>query len=118
MPILWAVVDQQQDAGSRDTLAQHAEEGLRLAVQPMEIFEDEQERLLAALADQQPFNGFQRTSASNLRVHLLQGGDRLGDSQQRKQIRQRIFQSAIQDQYFAGHLLLDFTLVVLEGELE
>ena len=54
----------------------------------------------------------------HLRVHLLQGGDRLGDSQQREQIRQRIFQRAVQDQYFAGYLLLHFAFIILEGELE
>ena len=52
--VLRAVVDQQQDAGGRQALDQAVEQRLGLGVDPVQILEDQQQRLLLALAQQQP----------------------------------------------------------------
>ena len=49
--ILGPVIDQQQDAGIDNRIGQQVEHALRLGVDPMQILENHDERLLQALAD-------------------------------------------------------------------
>jgi hypothetical protein len=50
--ILRAVVDQEEDPRSRQALDQHIERGLRLRIDPVQVFKDQQQRLHLALAQQ------------------------------------------------------------------
>ena len=50
--ILRAVVDQEEDPSGREALHQHIEDGLRLTVDPVQVFEDHQQRLHLALTQQ------------------------------------------------------------------
>jgi hypothetical protein len=42
MPIFRAVVGQEQQLGAGDTLTEHIEEALRLPVNPVQVFKDEE----------------------------------------------------------------------------
>ena len=61
------------------------------------------QRLVKLLADQQSLDRFKRTLAADLRVHLLQGRGRLGNTQEMQQIWQDLFQRAIKGQYLADN---------------
>jgi hypothetical protein len=53
VPVLGAVVDEQQEPRRRETLDQAVERGLRLRVDPVEILDDHQERLGLALPQEE-----------------------------------------------------------------
>src|SRR3972149_2516082 len=57
VPVLGPVVDEQQDSRPGQALDQAVEEDPGLAVDPVEILEDEQDGLDLALAEQQPPDG-------------------------------------------------------------
>lgn len=52
MRVLRAIVHEQQHSGRGNALDERIERGLRLAVDPMEILEDDNERLDLALAEE------------------------------------------------------------------
>src|SRR5207247_10464158 len=87
VPILGAVVCQQQKTCTGHTLAQHIEQPLRLRVDPMQVFKDEDQRLVETLAQQQLLYGLERPSAAYLGVHLLERGSQVFYSQQGKEVR-------------------------------
>ena len=69
--VLGAVVHEQQDLGGGDTLAEDVEKPLRLAVNPMEVLKDQDQRLVETLAEEQSLERLEGAAAANLRVHLL-----------------------------------------------
>jgi hypothetical protein len=54
MPVLGPIIPQQQDAGSGEAFAEQEEKCLRLTVQPVQILEDQDDKLVATLAHQHP----------------------------------------------------------------
>ena len=50
--VLGAVIDQEKDASRRQALDQHVEHSLRLGVNPVQVFEHQQQRLHLALTQQ------------------------------------------------------------------
>jgi len=69
-----------------------AQQRLGLAVDPMQILDQHQQRLVHRLAQHQAFDGFVRAPAAQLRLHLRERVVALDQTQQGKEIRQRIFQ--------------------------
>ena len=63
MLILGAIVDQQQQAGRGQALHQAVEQGLRFGVDPVQVFEYQQQRLFLTFAQQQVFEGGERALA-------------------------------------------------------
>ena len=57
VPVLRAVVDEEQEPGRRQALDQAVEHGLRLGVDPVEVLEHDQERLDLALPQEEPLQG-------------------------------------------------------------
>ena len=55
--VLGAVVDQEQQPGRREALDQAIQHGLRLGVNPVQVFEDQQQRLHLAFAQQHALAG-------------------------------------------------------------
>ena len=51
MLVLRAVIDQQQEAGRWQALDQGLQKGLRLGVDPVQVLEDDEQRLHLALAE-------------------------------------------------------------------
>ena len=69
---------------------------MRLTVNPMQVFKDEDQRLIETLAQEELLERLKRAPAANLRVHLLQRRGLLFNAQQRKQIGQGVFQAAVE----------------------
>ena len=64
MLVLGAVVDQQEEPGSRQALHQAIEQGLVLRINPVEIFEHQQQRLHLTFAQEYPLEGIEGALAS------------------------------------------------------
>ena len=62
--VLRAVVDQQEQAGGRQALDQAVEQGLRLGIDPVQVFEDQQQGLHLAFAQQQALEGLEGALAA------------------------------------------------------
>src|SRR4030095_12192618 len=86
MPILRPVIDEQQDARRGNTLAQDIQKPLRLGVNPVQVFKNQDERLIQTLAQHKLLYGLKRPPAPDLGVHLLQRRGRVLDAQERKQV--------------------------------
>ncbi|MNF86101.1 hypothetical protein D3C84_685250 [compost metagenome] len=68
--ILGPVVHEEQDRGARQVVDQVREECFGLAVQPLQILEQQLDRLIAALACQQLSDRVEGAIASDLRIHF------------------------------------------------
>src|SRR5690349_10652506 len=66
--VLRPVVDEKQDRRGREVLDQMVEKGLRLGVDPVQILEDDHERLHLTLPEQQAATGVQGPSPTLPRV--------------------------------------------------
>src|SRR5215813_6423618 len=96
LPILGAIVGQQQNAGTGHTLAQGIEEALGLRVDPVQVLKDEDKGLVKTLAQKELLESIKRSLPPNLRIHLLEAHLRVFDAEQGKEIRQSVFQAAVQ----------------------
>jgi len=72
MPIFGPIIRQQQHLGAGHTLTEHIQESLRLPINPVQVFKDENEGSIETLPQEQFLQRLKRPSAPNLRVHLLQ----------------------------------------------
>jgi hypothetical protein len=72
MVVFRAIVDQQERASSGDTVRQEIEQGLRLSVDPMQVFKDYDHRLIETFAKDDSLNSLKGTPALYPRVHLGQ----------------------------------------------
>ena len=88
MLVLGAIVDQQEDAGARETLHQAVEERLRLAIDPVKVLEDEEQRLHLALTEQQALDGLERSLAALRGIEGLPAELFHGDVEQGEEGRQ------------------------------
>ena len=78
--VLRAIVDQEQEAGRGQALDQAVEQGLGLRIDPVQVLEDQQQRLHLAFAQQQALEGVERALAALGRIEL----------QKRAVLRQRV----------------------------
>ena len=101
--ILGAVRDEQQQTGGRQAFDQGVQERLGLAVGPVEIF-DEEERRLLTLPEQQALEGAQRPISSR-RVEHVPGGIRDGHVEQREG--QQVRRGVVRVRIRPGQLLTD-----------
>ncbi|MNT75497.1 hypothetical protein D3C72_2143960 [compost metagenome] len=95
MPVLGTIIDQQENAGAWHLSDQHIEEGLGLAIQPLQVLEHQHQRMVVAIAHQQICDGIKDASASDARVHRRQCRARFDDAQQVEQVRQAFLQRAV-----------------------
>ena len=112
--VLGAIVDEQQHARRRQTLDEAVEERLRLAVDPVQVLEEEGDRLHPTLAQHEPLDGVEDA------LPALGGAQRVPLAiarrrpEQREQGRQRVAQRLVQREQLAGDLLAyDARLVAL-----
>ena len=105
--VLGPVVHQQQDPGRRQALDQAVEQRLRLGIDPVQVLEDHEQRLLLALPEQEPLDGVEGALPALGRIERLPGGVLDGHVEQGQQGRQGRLQRPIQRQELAGHLLAD-----------
>src|SRR4029453_11936638 len=112
------VVHEQQQARRAEAVDQAVEERLGLAVDPVEILEDQEEGLLAGFPEQQPPYGVERALAALARVKGLPRGIVHGHVEQGQQRRQRRLERAIEREQLARHLLAALAEVVPLLDLE
>jgi hypothetical protein len=72
--VLGTVIHEQQHARPPEALDQAVEQRLRLTVDPVEILEDQEERLFLCFPEQEPLHGVERALASLARVERLPRG--------------------------------------------
>src|SRR4029453_4257193 len=78
VPVLRAVIDEEQDADGRQALHQTVQYGLRLGVDPVEVLEYDQQWLKLALAQEEPPQGVDRALPPRGRVQSLPPTDARG----------------------------------------
>src|SRR5712692_2228636 len=113
VPILGTVVSQQEDTSRCYALAEGIQTPLGLTIQPMQVFKDEDQRLIETLAQKQLLYGLERAPAANLWVHLLERGGQVFHPQQGKEVRQGVFEATVQPKDFANHSLAPTALIIL-----
>src|SRR5215470_6907367 len=118
MPILGAVGHQEKNSRRGDSLTERVQKPLRLTIDPVQVFKDQAQRLIQALAQEQLLERVKRPLSANLRIHLLQRRGLFFNAQQGKQIGQRVFQVAVQHEDFATHLFPPFPLINLRLNVE
>src|ERR1700730_17817690 len=116
--ILGPVGDQQQDTGGGQHVHQQVQQSLSSRIDPVQILEDNDQWLVETLAQQQPLDRLQCPSLPDLRIHLGKRIVRVAHAEEREQVNQRVFQSAIQRKHFAGDFLAPLAFVILDGDLE
>jgi hypothetical protein len=94
--VLGPVVHEQQQARRAEAADQAVEQRLGLAVDPVEILEDQEEGLLARLPQQESLDGVEGALATLPRVEGLPRGVVHGHVEQGQQRRQRRLERAVE----------------------
>ena len=118
MLVLGAIVDEQQHARCWQTLDEAVEQRLRLAVDPVQVLEEQRDRLQPALAQHEPLDGVEDalpTLGGAQRIPLAIARRR---PEQREQGRQRVAQRLVQREQLAGDLLANDARLVALLDLE
>ena len=116
--VFGAVVDEQQQPGRRQALDEAIEQRLGLGVDPVQVLDEQQERLDLALPEQQALHGVQRPLPA---LRGIEPPPRLilhRDVEEREQRRQGGLQGPVERQDLAGHLLADRPRVVPPVDLK
>jgi hypothetical protein len=113
MSVLGPVVHQQQEFRGSDGIGQQVQQLLGVLVDPVEVFEDQHQRLVETLTQDSALDRFQRPPLPDLPVHLRQRIVTLDDAEQTEQVRQRVFQTSIEDRDPAGNFLAPCSFIVL-----
>src|SRR5262249_15285537 len=101
-----AVVDQQQQSGRGQALQQRLEERLRLRIDPVQVFEDQQQRLYLAFAQQHALEGVEGALTPR-RLELLERTVLWEDVQQGEERGERLLQRLVERQHLPGDLGAD-----------
>ena len=118
VPVLRAVVDEEQEPGRRQALDQPVEHRLRLGVDPVEVLEHDQERLDLALPQEEPPQGVDGPLPPRGRVQRLPPAVLHRHVEQREERGQRRLERAVEREELAGDLLPDGAGLVAVGDLE
>jgi hypothetical protein len=111
--VLRPVGDHEEYAAGGDLVDEGVEHGLALRVDPLEILEDDQERLHLAFVAEQPRQGVERALAAPRAVERLPG-----DVEEREEHGELDEERLVGGEQLARDLLLDFPLVVAVVDLE
>jgi hypothetical protein len=117
--ILAPVRDEQQQARAGQALDQTVQQCLGLAVDPMQVLDEQEQGALARFPQQQPFHGVERALAPLRRLERLPRGVVLRHLEQGEQRRQRRLQRGVQGEHLARHLVADLAepVLVLQREV-
>jgi hypothetical protein len=107
-----AIVDQQEDAGRRQALQQAVEQGLRLGVDPVQVFEDQQHRLLLTLTQEHALERLEGALAPLRGIELQERAVLRQRVEERQQRRDRLLESRVERQHLTSHLRADRVRVV------
>jgi hypothetical protein len=84
----------------------------------MQVLEDHHQRLIERLAQQYPLDSVECAPLAHLRVHLRQRIVAVGDAEQAEQVRQGIFEAAIERDHAACNLFTPLAAVVAGVDTE
>ena len=117
--ILRPVVHQEQEPGGRQALDQPIEQRLGLGVDPVQVFEDDQQRLHLALPQQEPLHRVQGAPAALGRIERRPLRVIGRHVEQRQERRQTAFLRAVQRQELPRQLLAHRAraVAVFDGEV-
>jgi hypothetical protein len=110
--VLGAIVDQQQEPGGRDTLDQAVEQGLGLSIDPVQIFEHQQQRLHLTFAQQHALQAVERAPAPLRRIEREKRAVLWQGVQEGQEGRDRLLQGGVEREHLPGHTSPDSTRVV------
>ena len=110
MLVLGPVVDQQEEPGRGQALDQAVEQGLCLGIDPVQVLEDHEERLLLALPEQEALDGVEGALPALGGIERLPLGVLDGHVEQGQQGGQGRLQGSIQREELAGHLLANLAV--------
>jgi hypothetical protein len=99
-----AVVDQQEHAGCGQALDQSLEERLRLRIDPVQVFKDQQQRLHLTFAQQHALERLQHALTPLRRLELLERTVLWEDVQQGEERGKRLLQRLVERQHLPGDL--------------
>ena len=117
--VLGPVVHEQQQARRSEALDEAVEQRLRLAVDPVQVLEDHEERLLARFPKQQAASRRRACAgAAAAGSSVCHAASSTGTSSRASRRRQRRLERAIQGEELARHLLADLAEVVPVLDLE
>src|SRR5262245_6744698 len=118
MAVLRPVVDEEQQARRREALDETVEQRLCLPVDPVQVLEDQDERLLLRFAQEQSSYRVEGPLATLPRLERLPRDVVHRQVEQEQQRGQRRPQRLVQDEQLAGHLLADLAQIVARLDLE
>src|SRR5713101_7266718 len=118
MRVLRAIVDQQENLRGADRVSEQIQKRLGLAIDPVQILEDRHQRLVERFAQQDALDRLERAALADLRIHLRNRVIAFHNPQQRIEVGNGIFQSAIQLQQLAKDFLSAAPTVIFRGYLK
>ena len=110
--VLRAVINQEEDPRSRQALDQHIEHGLRLGVDPVQVFEHQQQGLHLAFAQQDALQRLQGAAPPLQRVEVQEWTVCRQGFEQGEHRRHSILESLVQCQDLPGDLGPDRAQVI------
>jgi hypothetical protein len=116
--VLRPVVHQQEQPRGSEGVDEGVEQRLGLAVDPVEVLEDHEQRLLARFPQQEPLDGVERVLPALRRLEAAPGRVVDGHVDQRQERRQHSLQRSIEREQPPGHLLADRAQVVPVADRE
>src|SRR5712691_5924317 len=118
MLILGPIVDEEENTRGRQALDEGIEERLGLAVDPMEVLDDQQERPRLTFPQQQARDGVERALTTLGRVEGLPAEVAGWDVQQRQEGRRERLERAVERQERAAHIIANVAALVPVLDLE
>src|SRR5262245_10806849 len=118
MTVCRTVVDEQHKVRRRQALDKSVEQGLALAIDPVQVLEDQEERPLARFAQQKLPECLKCAVTALRRIECVPLGIVHRYVDQGQQRRERRLHSAVEREQLAGHLLPDFAELVPVLDLE
>ena len=111
--VLRPVVHQQYESSRGQAVDETVEQGLRLGVNPVQVFADEEQRLHLAFAQQHPLERLQGALAPLGWIEPQEGAVLWQSLQQRQQGRNRVLERLVQRQHLPGDFGADDARLVV-----
>src|SRR6267154_3027964 len=99
MLVFRTVVEHHQNMRGADAIGEKIEQRLRLSVDPVQVFEDKQQRVIDALAMNQAPDRVASAAAPDRGIHLVERTSTVMHAEQSKQVRHRLLKGAVESEH-------------------
>src|SRR6202023_1508219 len=113
MLVFRTVVEHHQDMRGADAICEKIEQRLGLSVDPVQVFEDEQQGVIDALAMNQAPDRVASAAAPDRGIHLVERTSTVMHAEQSKQVRHRLLEGAVESEHASGYFFTLRAFVVL-----